>query len=187
MHRLVLAIRIFFRTLFHADVAANVERLLSGATAAPTVPQQPVPPAATPPVPKKEPSAPPPPPSRNDGLILLATLQREARFVDFVKEPIGAYSDAQIGAAVRDIHRDCGKVLDRLFGLEAVLPDAEGAEVEVPADADRFRLTGNVHGNPPYRGQMTHHGWRATKYDIPVWTGSTAAAKIVAPAEIEMK
>lgn len=186
MHRLVLAIRIFFRTLFHADVAAKVEQLLSGAPAAPpAITQPPVPPAA--PAAKKEPPAPAAPPARNDGLILLAALQREARFVDFVKESIGAYSDAQVGAAVRDIHRDCGKVLDRLFGLEPVLPDAEGAQVEVPADADRFRLTGNVQGAPPYRGQMTHHGWRATKYDLPVWTGSTAAAKIVAPAEIEVK
>ena len=44
------------------------------------------------------PAAPPQPtaPVRNDAISLLATLQREARFVDIVKEPLADYSDAQV-------------------------------------------------------------------------------------------
>ena len=57
---------------------------------------------------------------RSDAINLLAALQREARFVDFIKEPIAGYSDAQIGAAVRDVHRDCGALLERLFGLKPI-------------------------------------------------------------------
>ena len=56
---------------------------------------------------------------------MLATLQREARFVDFVKESLEGYADAQIGAVARDVHRDCGAVLERLFALRPVLADQE--------------------------------------------------------------
>jgi hypothetical protein len=56
----------------------------------------------------KKPAAAPRP--RSEALTLLATLQREARFVDFIKESLEGYSDAQIGAVARDVHRDCGKV-----------------------------------------------------------------------------
>ena len=38
-------------------------------------------------------------------LRVLAVLQRDGRLVDFLEEEIDGYSDAQVGAAVRDIHR----------------------------------------------------------------------------------
>ena len=56
-------------------------------------------------------------PNHDDGprgaLQLLALLQRDGRLVDFLQEEIDAYTDAQIGAAVRDIHRGCRKVARR--------------------------------------------------------------------------
>ncbi len=68
------------------------------------------------PQPKPEPKKPAAAPrGRSEALTLLATLQREARFVDFIMESLEGYSDAQIGAVARDVHRDCGKVLERLF------------------------------------------------------------------------
>jgi len=178
MRRVVLAIRVFFGTLFSATVARQVERALSGAE-----------PAAEPQPAKPKPKPKPAPPTRSEAVTLLATLQREARFVDFVKEPLGGYSDAQIGAVARDVHRDCGKVLDRLFALGPVRNEEEGAELEVPAgfDAGRFRLTGNVTGEPPFRGQMVHHGWEATICQLPTWSGTAEAARVVAPAEVELK
>src|SRR5262245_48893552 len=42
-------------------------------------------------------------------LRVLAVLQRDGRLIDFLEEDIDAYPDAQIGAAVRDIHRGCRK------------------------------------------------------------------------------
>ena len=36
--------------------------------------------------------------TRHDALSLLAVLQREARLLDFLKEPVEGYSDAQVGA-----------------------------------------------------------------------------------------
>ena len=59
----------------------------------------------------------PKPPARSEAITLLAALQREARFVDFIQESLAGYTDAQIGAAARDVHRDCGTVLKRMFAF----------------------------------------------------------------------
>lgn len=128
-------------------------------------------------------------PVRSDAITLLAALQREARFIDFIQESLAGYSDAQIGAAVRDVHRDCAAVLERMFAIRPATTEEEGKEVEIPAgfDAGRWRLTGNVTGEPPFRGRLVHPGWEATSCDLPTWSGTPAAAKIVAPAEVELK
>ncbi len=183
MRRVLVAIRVFFAALFSAQVARQVDEILRR-------------PALPPPGEAQEGAGPkpkPPPrpklPARSDALTLLATLQREARLVDFVKEPLAGYSDAQIGAAARDVHRDCGAVLDRLFELRPVLEQEEGSGVDVPAgfDAGRYRLTGNVTGQPPFRGRLAHHGWEAARCELPAWSGSAASARVVAPAEVELK
>lgn len=115
-------------------------------------------------------------------------LQREARLVDFLQEPIAGYSDDQIGAAVRDVHRDSAAVLERVFGLQPVHSAEEGGQVDLPDDFDasRYRLTGNVKDQPPYRGQLAHHGWEATRTALPEWTGGAAGANVVAPAVVEI-
>jgi len=182
--RLWLAIRVFFQVLFSGEVADRVKGVLSAPENEPagTVAPRAAEPAAKRPTPPK-------PPARSDALTLLATLQREARFIDFIQEPLGGYNDAQIGAAARDVHRDCGKVLARLFALQPVVAEQEGAEVEVPAgfDAGRYRLTGNVTGDPPFRGQLVHPGWQATVCEVPVWSGSDSSARVIAPVEVELK
>ena len=126
---------------------------------------------------------------RSDSLTLLATLQREARFIDFVQESLEGYSDEQIGAAVRDIHRDCAAVLQRLFGIVPVSSQQEGAEVEVTPgyDPSQWKLTGNVQGEPPFRGRLAHHGWQATRSELPVWSGKEQSATILAPVEVELR
>ena len=181
MRRLLLAIRAFFRILFDRAAAEQVGQILAG---------KPVPAAEKEPGPRPKPKRrpEPQPPVRSDALTLVATLQREARLIDFLKEPLGDYPDAQIGAVARDVHRDCGKVLDRLFAIRPVLSDQEGAQVEVPAgfDSGRYRLTGNVTGEPPFRGRLAHHGWEAAACEVPAWSGTKAAARIVAPVEVEL-
>jgi uncharacterized protein DUF2760 len=119
---------------------------------------------------------------------ILALLQREGRFVDFVLEDVGTYSDAQIGAAARDVHAGCRRSLERHVTLEAILPGREGEFVSVGQDQRidpaTFHLVGNVAGQPPFRGTLLHPGWRAVRVDLPP-LGSTGRA-IVAPAEIEL-
>jgi hypothetical protein len=182
--RIILAIRVFFRTLFHAETARAVAAALAGdakPTAAPPSPSPAPPPPAQKPAPK-------PKPGRSDALNLLAALQREGRFVDFIREPIEGYSDAQIGAAVRDVHRDCGSVLERMFALRPLADEAEGQPMQVAEgfDAARIRLSGNV-GKPPITGTVRHHGWQATRVELPEWVGSESAARIVAPIELEVR
>jgi len=181
MRRIWLAIRVFFLTLFSADVAGRVRGALAGELPSGPKAEKPAPKPKGPPAAKT--------PARSEALTLLATLQREARFVDFIQEPLEGYADAQIGAAARDVHRDCAAVLARLFDFRPVVGDEEGAAIEVPAgfDAGKYRLVGNVTGEPPYRGKLTHHGWQAAKCELPAWTGSPASAKIVAPVEVELE
>ena len=184
MGRLWLALRAFFRTLFNAAVATEVRRALEGPAVETERPSAPAPA----PSPKKEPPA-PKQPVRNDAIGLLAALQREARFVDFVQESLDGAADAQIGAVAREVHRGCREVVARLFALKAIVEAEEGSLIAVPAgfDAGRYRLTGNVTGEPPFHGTLAHHGWEATVCHVPEWTGTAAAARIVAPAEVELK
>ena len=179
MRRILLAFRVFFRTLFNAAIAEQVARLFGAG--APAVAPAPLPQPKPPAVKAK-------PPARSEAITLLAALQREARFVDFVQESLAGYTDAQIGAVARDVHRDCGAVLKRLFALRPAVDQEEGAEVDIPAgfDPTRWRLTGNVASEPPFRGRLVHPGWEATICELPTWSGSAAAARIVAPAEVEL-
>lgn len=183
MGRIWLAIRVFFLVLFNGVVARRVAEALAGTQAAPAPKPSPQPATPAPAAPKAVAR-----PTRSEAVTLLATLQREARLIDFVKEPLDDFSDAQIGAAVRDVHRDCGKVLQRLFALQPLVEQEEDSLLEVPAgfDAGRYRLTGNVMGDPPFRGRLVHHGWEATICELPAWSGTAAAARVIAPVEVEL-
>ncbi len=119
---------------------------------------------------------------------LLGMLQREGRLLDFLQEDIEPYDDAQIGAAVREVHRGCRNAIKDALGLVPVLDAAEGSEVEVEEDFDptKIKLVGNVHGKPPFKGILRHRGWRYTQIRLPEWT-SERSSKVIAPAEIEIK
>jgi hypothetical protein len=188
--RVLLAFRAFFQALWSATTAERIEQAMRQESL-------PAPKASVEPDSKAvpvsgEPSRPPvksPPPSpRSEALTLLAALQREARFVDLVKEPLDQYEDAQIGAAAREVLRDCHVVLERMFALQPLSADSEGSEVEVPPGYPplQFRLSGNVTGDPPYRGKLVHPGWVATKCDLPEWTGDHSSSQVVAPQEVEL-
>jgi hypothetical protein len=186
MRRLWTAFQAFFTAIFDGAKAEQFQRVLQGQP----LPALPAPEAKTEKRPEPKPAAPKrAAPVRSEAITLLAALQREARFVDFIRESLAGYSDAQIGAAVRDIHRDCGKVLDRLFNLVPLTDREEGAELEVSAgfDPGRCHLTGNVVGEPPFHGRVVHHGWEATQCELPAWTGQDSSLRVVAPIEIEMK
>ena len=180
--RFKLALTVFFRILFDQQVAQAIQTVLSdNVMSSSTTDDDSAPRENTqPPVAIR--------PPRNDALTLLATLQREARFVDIVQEPLDDYSDTQIGAAARDVLRDCGEVIHRLFDLKPVVDKEEGAAVEAPAgyDSSRFRLTGNITGNPPFCGELVHHGWQASHCNLPQWSGGEDSALIVAPVELQV-
>jgi len=211
--RIWVAIQAFFAVLFSRVAAERVRQALDqwaqerqhpGAGSAGAIPQ-PAPaeaaagatllqePVPSPGRPATRPAAKSPArpigPTRSEALTLLAALQREARLVDLVLEPLDQYTDAQIGAAARDVLRNTAKTLDRFFGLRPVLQAEEGTIIEVPRgfDPNRYRLVGQVAGQPPYRGQLIHPGWQASRCELPTWTGSEEAAWIIAPAEVEIQ
>ncbi len=187
MH-LLISLKAFFLVLFNGTLARQVDELLRQRHVQPRLPES-MPEAVSDrksPAPKQ---VAPPKPQRSEAIALLAALQREGRFVDFLKEELTGFSDAQIGAVARDLHRDCAKVVERMFAIEPLLSDAEGASVQVPAgfDAARYRLVGNLSGTPPFRGELVHQGWRATQCDLPDWVGGEESARVIAPAEVEVK
>ena len=145
-------------------------------------------PARPPAPPTREPVPPPPPaaePPGAEALALLGLLQEEGRFVDFVTEDLARYPDEQIGAAVRGIHEGCRKALDERVAFEPVLRAAEGETVTIEAGFDpaAIRLTGNVGGEPPFRGVLRHPGWRATRSSFPA---RRRDPHLIAPAEVEI-
>lgn len=121
-------------------------------------------------------------------LRILAVLQRDGRLVDFLQEDIDGYSDAQIGAAARDIHRSCRKAINDYIKLEPVLGTEEGRTVTVPADFDpaAIRLVGNVVGSGPFQGVLKHRGWRVVSARLPETISARDRSPILAPAEVEL-
>lgn len=121
-------------------------------------------------------------------LHLLSLLQREGRLVDFLREDLQAYDDAQIGVAVRSIHENCQKALDKYLAPGAVIDQGEGEEVTLDPgfDARAVKLTGNVADAPPFTGILQHRGWRATAFDLPTLSGAQDPS-IIAPAEVEIE
>jgi Domain of unknown function (DUF2760) len=117
---------------------------------------------------------------------LLALLQRDGRLVDFLMEDVAAYSDTQIGTAVRDVHAGCRRALDRYVTLEPILDGREGdATTIAQVNPAAVRLVGNVTGQPPFRGTLLHRGWRTTRVQLPP-LGADAARTVVALAEVEV-
>jgi hypothetical protein len=120
-------------------------------------------------------------------LRMLGLLQREGRLLDFLTENIQSYGDADIGAGVRDIHRRCQQVLNEHLVLEPVFNQEEETAVEVPAgfDPSAVRLTGNVTGQPPFKGVLKHRGWRVK--DLKLAAPPEGQDELVLmPAEVEL-
>lgn len=118
---------------------------------------------------------------------LLSVLQREGRLMDFLSEDLGPYQDSQIGAAVRNIHENCKKVLDKYLAPQAVLEQQEGDEITLERgfDPGTIKVIGNVTGQPPFTGIVRHRGWRAGRFELPALSGLQDPA-IIAPAEVEV-
>lgn len=173
--RLFLSWVAYFRTLFDAEFAAGVVRLRAGALPAP----EPEPPKIAPP--KIEAASP------DAALQLLAILQREGRFIDFLEEDVQAFSDADIGAAARLVHEGCKKALAEHFTIEPTRDEEEGTKVTLEAgyDAARSRVTGNVVGGPPFTGTVEHRGWMVRETRLPK-IAEEHDVSVLAPAEIEL-
>ncbi len=174
--RLWFAYVVFFRVLFNGTYAAA----LHAPKALPDPETKALPDA-------KRAAAPPLTPSADAALQLLALLQREGRFVDFLEEDVASFADADIGAAARVVHSGCRKALREHVKLEPVRTEEEGVKVTLadPLDAATVKLTGNVTGKGPFTGTLRHRGWRASEITLPTAVAGHDA-RILAQAEVEL-
>jgi len=204
--RIVIAFRGFFAALFSRDASVRISQALDvktkllpqvkesksvGSPATIATASSPAKTATVKPAAVKPPVA---TPGRSEALTLLSTLQREARLVDLIQEPLDDYTDEQVGAAARDVLRESSKVLNRLFAIQRLTQGNEGDPVEVPSNASsaKWKITGKSSktitgdSDAPRRGNLIHPGWIATQVAVPQWSGNADEAIVIAPAEAEL-
>ncbi|NLI83556.1 MAG: DUF2760 domain-containing protein [Deltaproteobacteria bacterium] len=128
-------------------------------------------------------------PSPQAAVQILSILQRQGRLIDFLQEDLTPYDDSQIGAAVRSIHQGCREALQEHMDLKPIFGEPEGEPVSVPAgfDSRAVRLTGNVSGDPPFKGTLRHRGWRVERLELPRATTEQTKDWVIAPAEVEIE
>jgi hypothetical protein len=167
--RLKYACRAFFSILFHGRIADDIVTALVTVN----VPA----PAAAAPVPEDK---------GDRAMQMLALLQRDGRLIDFLMEDIAPYQDAQIGAAVRDVHAGCRGTLTRYTTLVPIMDDEEGRPISVDRGVDpaRINIVGSLADGPPFRGVLRHRGWEITRIELPPLP--PAARAVIAPAEVEV-
>ncbi len=122
-----------------------------------------------------------------EAVRLLALLQGESRLVDFLLEDIAGAPDAQIGQAVKEIHRKAAKVLKDHLTLSVVMAGADGDRVTVAPgfDPSAVRVVGNVTGRPPFTGTLLHPGWRVKEVRLPALADGQDPF-VLQPAEVEL-
>ncbi len=170
MNRISQAFRSFFSILFSGVLPADIAQAFGYSKV----------------IPMKAAPAPKPQSGPNDGAVqILSVLQRDARLVDFLMEDISAYSDEQVGAAVRDVQLQSRQTLERYLKLQPVIDGVEGDFTKTEGlAAASVKLVGNV---PPSGkaagGVLRHKGWKAEKVDLP----ALPPGNILSPAEIEVE
>lgn len=181
--RLLYAIQCFFAILYRGTLPENLKPIVTCLPA----------PEASPPSDQETTSeaeqvATLPPPDPGDRAVqLLALLQRDGRLIDFFNENIAPFSDAQVGAAARNVHESCRQVLERYLTLEAIIDSTEGKPITLQENIDpaMTKLIGNITGNPPFNGVLRHRGWHATHIQLPPLPDGSGRS-VVAPAEVEI-
>jgi hypothetical protein len=120
-------------------------------------------------------------------LRMLALLQAEARLVDFLMEDIHRLPDAQIGQAVREVHKKAQAALKQHAVIDVVLSGNEGDTTTVPKgfDPSAIRVVGNVTGQPPFTGQINHPGWRVKELKLAT-PPEGADEFVLQPAEVQI-
>ena len=187
MGQIFLGFQALLRVWNDAAFASQVVRLLAGQSDTPIPEPSPAKIAEPVVAPSTTPIA-VVPPGRSDALGLLSVLQREGRLLDFLKEGISGFSDAEIGAAVRPVHKDCAAVVERIFGVQPVSRLEEGQPIEVLAGYDpaQYRVVGPAPGAGTIRGSVAHPGWKATRCELPAYHGRADSAMVIAPVEVEV-
>jgi hypothetical protein len=183
--RISYATRCFFSVLSRGEVPDDI----APEVVRPAAPAAPEPTPETPALPTAKVDERPAEESADRAVQILSLLQRDGRLIDFLSEDITPYQDAQIGAAVREVHDSCRKALAQYVTLEPIMDGEEDRPVTVAEGFDpaSVKLVGNVTGRPPLRGLLRHRGWRVTGTNLPPLPPQEAVRTVVAPAEVEIQ
>ena len=128
-------------------------------------------------------------PKRRDNTVqVLKVLQRDGRLIDFLMEDISGFSDEQVGAAVRDVHKGCRNAINEYFEIVPVFEGAENTKISVESDFDRnaIKIVGKSAEKQTILGILRHHGWKLNKNKLPEVLASKDS-DIIMQAEIEVE
>lgn len=129
--------------------------------------------------------------SRNHRAVLafLSSLQDKGRIVDFLMDDISAYSDAQVGAAARIVHQGCSRVLKQHLSVSPIFKGEEGGQTTLAPgySPSEWRLVGSVRGQPPFRGNVLHRGWKVDRVELSIPAAGSNQSPVLAPAELELQ
>lgn len=180
MGRFSAAFRAFFGILFGGKLPDSVARAFgySKTSARRAEPEK-----------KAEPAV-----KTSDGAMqVLGLLQRDARLVDFLMEDISAYTDDQVGAAVRNVHAHAQESLRKYLKLGPVIDGVEGTFAKpesagaLAKDAAAVKFIGNLPAQGrPAGGTLRHKGWYAVDVNLPAIPAKSNPA-VIAPAELEVE
>ncbi len=120
---------------------------------------------------------------RASARVLLALLQREGRFVDFLEQSVDGFSDADVGAAARVVHVGCKKALAGRVVFAPVRDEDEGARVCLGGSELDVMFSG-AGGLRAGTFTIVHRGWRITQDDLPALTAGHDGSLLQA-AEVE--
>jgi hypothetical protein len=129
--------------------------------------------------------------SGREFMHLLSRLQEKGRFVDFIMEEIGGYSDQQVGTAARFVHDGCRAVVREYLDLAPVQSGEEGASVTVsqPRHPAELQFLGKSALAFPVTGRLVHRGWKVVTSRLPHISTSgehEQSADVIAPARVEL-
>ena len=119
---------------------------------------------------------------------LLAILQKQARFIDFIHQNLDHYSNNEVANVARNIHSNCQKTLKKYCKFSSIRPEAEEGFVVLEKDFDRsyIHLIGNIGNQQQFEGVLIHKGWQIDEIKLPYSLNKTND-HIIQPAEIEVK
>lgn len=125
--------------------------------------------------------------SPEQAIQLMGLFQKEGRLLDFLQEDIAPYSNEEVGAAIRDIHSGCNKVLAEHFAIRRVVTETEGSQFEVNEgfDPSAIEILGAPESKAPYKGELVHAGWYVDEVNLPS-LAEGADPNVIAPAQVEV-
>lgn len=180
----------FWKVVFSKSAAQTLRQATRGELTEPQPQIEPQAKQQSQPAPQAKPQPapePPPAPKVFDGVQLLALLQQKGRLIDFLMQDVHSFSDEDVASGARVVHEGCNQVLKEFMRIEPLRTESEGDPVTIQAGYDPalVQLSGNVQGQPPYSGELVHHGWKLTDLKMPEKT-QDSPQNVLAPAEIEI-